>query len=809
MRDLRYALRVLAQRPGFSLVAIATLALGIGANTAIFTVVNAVLLRPLPFHDPGRLVLLVERTATVPTVTTSWENYQDWRDQSRTFEAVAAMRSFTVTMTGRHEPERLPAKMITASLLPTLGVWTQLGRGFSADDDRAGAAGVALLSESLWRRRFGGSVDVVGRAMVLDNRPYTIVGVMPPQFQLLTAADVLVPMGPWAATLPDDRSWHPGIFPVARLKAGITLSQAQAEMDVISRRLASQYPQFDHGVSAEVKPLHEYSVQNVRESLLVLAGAVGFVLLIACANVANLLLARGVGRRREIAIRSAIGATRARIAGQLLTESFVLAAAGGAAGLLLAVWSVPLLAQLAGSTATPAAPIRIDPTALAFTVSISLATGFVFGVLPALQTARVDVSAAINEGGRGPSAGRGHHRLRAVLVVSEIALATMLVVGAGLLTRALVKLQDVSPGFDPTRLLVADAPLSPATYAAPEARNRFVERVLEDLRTRPGVVRAEIGTSPPFATGGASAFHFNIAGRPPKGPEEYIITTYKAITPGFFTALSVPLRAGRQFTERDRERSQPVAIVNETFVKRFFNGSHDDALHGRIQLGGVPNDEAPLMDIVGVVGDTRQTFESDPQPTTFVPYAQYPIDVIAATYRAPVIVARASGNAADLAASVRASVRSVDADQPLVRVRTMEEAMGELVAQPRLRTQLLSLFSTIALVLSLVGVYGVMAYMAGERTHELGVRVALGANVSDIRALVVGEGARLAGSGVVAGLVGALAGARAIRSLLFGVSALDPATFVTAAVGIGVAALAATYLPARRASRVDPTVLLK
>jgi putative ABC transport system permease protein len=808
VHDLRYAWRLLASRPGFALVAILTLALGIGANTAIFTVVNAVLLRPLPYQDPDRLVLLVERTAAFPTITTSWENYQDWRDQSHSFAAVAALRTLTMTLTGVATPERVPAKMVTASLLPTLGIAPQIGRTFSKNDDKPGAAGVALVSDALWQRRFGGSTDVIGRTLALDNQLYTIVGVLPPGFQLLAAADVLLPMGPWAATLPADRNWHPGIFPLARLKTGATLAQAQAEMDLISERLATAYPEFDHGVSAEVKPLHEYAVENVRQSLLVLVAAVGFVLLIACANVANLLLARAVGRQREMAIRTAIGASRMRIALQLLTESMLLAVAGGAAGLLLAIWSVPLLARLAGATAAPAAPIGIDSAALIFTLGVSIATGFAFGILPALQTTRVNVSAAINEAGRGSAAGVGHHRLRGLLVVAEMALATMLLVGAGLLTRSLLRLQDVSPGFNPTHLLLAEAPLSPTTYATPPSRNIFVDRLLAELRTKPAVVSAEIGTAPPFS-GAGSAFHFNISGRPPKGPEEYIITNYRAVTTGFFRTLGVPVVDGRVFTDRDRDASKPVAIVNETFVRRFFNGSRDEALRAHIQIGGVPNDEAPLMDIVGVVGDTKQAFEAAPQPTTFVPYQQYPISVIAGTYRNLSILVRADGDPAALAGIVRAAVQNVDRDQPLVRIRTMEEAMADSVSQPRLRTTLLALFTTVALVLSLIGVYGVMAYAVSERTHELGVRIALGASAAEIRTLVVGQGARLAVVGIAIGIAGALLESRALRSLLFGISALDPATFVAAAIGLAAAALAATYGPARRASRIDPVNLLR
>jgi putative ABC transport system permease protein len=811
MSDLRYALRVLLARPGFSVVAVLTLALGIGANTAIFTVVNAVLLRPLPFHDPSRLMLIVERNGPfLSTVTTSWQNYADWRDQSRSFESFGAFRNLTMTLTGGNEPERVPAKMLSAAVLPALGVQASVGRVINQDDDQRGAAAVALLSDALWNRRFARSRDVVGRSITLDNQPYTIVGVLPPQFQLLQAADVYLPMGPWAATLPDDRSWHPGIWPLARLKQGVSVQQAQSEMDVISQRLAATYPTFNHNLSAEVRPLQDFAVQNVRQSLMVLVAAVGFVLLIACANVANLLLARAVGRQKEMAVRTAIGASRFRIASQLLMESLVLALAGGAGGLLLAFWSVPVLSQLAGPNASAAGDIALNPAALIFTLLMSISTGFVFGLVPAFQTARVDVSAAINESGRGAAAGVGHHRLRGLLVVVEMTLATMLLVGAVLLTRSLVKLQDVSPGFDPRGLLVADAPLSPVTYATAAARNQFVDRLRVQLRTMPGVKAADVGTALPF-TGPGSTIHFNIVGRPPKGPEDYVATGYRAVGPDYFSVLGIPILAGRTFTDRDRDRSQPVAVVNETFVKHFVGGDIADALRRRAQLGATPEDpdETPMMQIVGVVGDTRQAFESATPPTMFVPYLQNPIEVIGGLYRALAIVVKTDGDPGSLAGALRAVVRDVDKEQPLARVRTMEEAMAESVAQPRLRTTVLVLFSGVALALSLIGVYGVMAYAVSERTHEIGVRIALGAGPDDVRSLVVGQGVKLAGVGIAIGIAGALVTSRALTTLLFGVSPTDPATFVLCAVGLAIAATAAVYGPARRASRIDPAVLLR
>jgi putative ABC transport system permease protein len=811
MSDLRYAVRGLTARPGFSLVAILTLALGIGANAAIFTVVNAVLLRPLPFRDPQHLMLIVERNGPFPTTqTTSWQNYVDWRDQSRSFENFGAFRNLTMTLSGGTEPERVPAKMLSAAVLPALGVAPAIGRGFTVQDDTAGAQGVALLSDSLWRRRFGGAPGVVGSPVTLDNQPYTIVGVLPPHFQLLQEADIFIPMGPWAATLPDDRGWHPGIWPLARLKRGTTVEQAQAEMKVVSDRLGKDYPTFNRNLSADVRPLQEFAVQNVRQSLLVLAAAVGFVLLVACANVANLLLARAVGRQKEIAIRTAIGASRTRLITQLIIESVVLSVTGGAAGLILATWSVPLLARLAGSNSPAVGVIGVDRAALAFTAAVSLATGLLFGLIPALQTARVDIAAAINESGRGNAAGVGHHRLRGLLVVVEMTLATVLLVGAALLTKSLVRLQDVSPGFNPAGLLVADAPLSPVSYATSRQRNQFVDRLVPRLKQIPGVKVASVATAPPFS-GTGSTIHFNIVGRPPKGPEDYIATGYRAIGADYFLALGVPIVAGRPFTERDRDRSRPVAIVNETFVHRFFAGDRAQALRSRAQLGTTPDDEpeTPIMDIVGVAGDTRQAFEAAADPTMFVPYLQHPIDVIGGLYRSLSIVVRTDGDPAALAAGLRATVREIDREQPLARVRTMREAMTESVAQPRLRTTLLLLFSAVALALSLVGVYGVMAYAVSERTHELGVRLALGASPQDIRSLIVGEGVRLAAVGIAAGIVGALAASRALTSLLFDLSPNDPVTFAASAVALLIAAVAAAYGPARRAGRIDPVLMLR
>ncbi len=805
MRTLRHAGRFFMARPGFAAVLVLTLALGIGVNSAIFTVVHAVLLKPLPYRDPNAIVLLTERTTNLPTVTTSWLNFQDWRDQSRSFETVAAFRNLTMTLTGAAEPERIPVKMTTASLLPMLGVAPAVGRGFTTADDRPGAQGVALLSDGFWHRRFGGRT-VIGDSLTLDNQPYTIVGVLPADFQLTLPADVLLPLGPWAATLPDDRSWHPGIWPLARLKPGVALDQAQAEMRVIADRLAAQYPEFDRGVSVEVVPLHAFLVQNVRQSLLVLMAAVGFVLLIACANVANLLLARALGRQREIAIRTALGAARGRLVAELLTESVLVAIVGGAAGLLVALWTVPLLGTLASSNAPSSGAIGVDAPVLLFTFAIAVVTGVLFGMAPALQTARIDVAAAISEGGRGRTTSSGHRHLRRLLVVGEIALATMLLISAGLLTKSLARLQDATTGFDPANVLVAETPLSPGAYPAGPQRNAFVDRLLTRVAALPGVRSAAVSTAPPFS-GIGSTLHFNIEGRPPKGPEEFILSGYRAVSAAYFETLHVPLVTGRSFTEMDREGHESVAIVNATFARRFF--PNDDPLKHRIQIGALPDADTPWLRIVGVAGDTRQAFEAQPQPEMYVAYPQPQPEVIGGIYRNLSILVRSAGDPAPLAAGLRAALTEVDPNQPLVRVRTMEQAMADSVSRPRLRTVLLAIFSGVALVLALIGVYGIMAYAVSERMHEFGVRLALGASSSDVRRLVMREVATVAGPGIAVGIVGALAGSQALRTLLVGVSTTDASTFVLAMVALAVAAIIAAEGPVRRAITADPLIVLR
>ena len=567
LHDLKYGIRMLLKNPGFTIVAVLTLALGIGANTAIFTVVNGVLLRPLAYRDPSNVMLVVERNSMFATITTSYLNYKDWRDQSRSFESMEASCFTNLTLTGRGEPERFKGRYVTSGLLPLLGVTPVIGRAFLPEEDRFGGPPVAMISYSLWQTRFGGSTEWIGKTIELDSQPYTLIGVLPSGFQFLQAADIFVPFEPWAHTLPDDRDWHPGIIATARLKQGVPLDQARAEMKTITARLAKQYPEADAAVSADVVHLQDQVVQNVRPALIVLLCAVGFILLIACANVANLLLSRAASRSKEIAVRTALGASRTRVIRQLLTESVVIALLGGVLGLLLANISIPPLLRLAAGTVPDVGVVRIDRWVLFFTIAASLLTGILFGLVPALRTARLDLRETLNESGRGSTGGASSHKLRSILVVTEIALAMLLLVGAGLLLRSFERMQSVAPGFQTDHLLAADIPLSQTEYPKPEQRFQFFDQLLERTRNLPGVRSAGASSFLPM-NGNGGLIRFNIMDRPPKNASEYAAVGFRFITPKYLETIGVPLIAGRMFTDNDREKAPDVVIVNQTMARR-------------------------------------------------------------------------------------------------------------------------------------------------------------------------------------------------------------------------------------------------
>ncbi|HET7584711.1 MAG TPA: ABC transporter permease [Gemmatimonadaceae bacterium] len=803
LQDLRYALRLLARQPAFTAIAVLTLALGIGANTAMFTVVHAVLLRPLPFRDPSALVLVAEQS-NIPTITVSYQNYVDWRDQSHSFAVpLQATQAASATLTGSGEPERLPLRHVTAGLFPMLGVTPAAGRAFGENDDHAGAAPVAMISYELWQRRFNGAANVIGSVLDFDAQPYTVVGVLPQGFQILSPADVYLPFHPWGATLPDDRNWHPGIVVLGRLKPQVSRAQARTEMVAIAKHLEEQYPVYNTGTSADVVPLQARLVQNVRPALLVLLGAVSFVLLIACANVANLLLARSTARQRELAIRAAIGASRARVVRQMLTEAVLLSLAGGAAGLLLAWGALGALLKLASAALPPSIAVTMDPAVLAFTFIVAVGTGLIFGIAPALRVRNVDLRETLSDGSRGSTGGPRQLRIRGGLITAEIALAMLLLVGAGLLLQSFARLQGLSPGFKPDHLFVADLPLSPTAFSRPEQRAQFFDEVLERARALPGVRSAAAASYLPVS-GAGGIIHFNITGRPPKGPRDYIATGYRTVTAGYFPTLGIPLIKGRLFTNADNERAPAVVIINQAMAHQFFPDR--DPIGQRLQLGATASDEVPTMEVVGVVGDVVQGLGLDPTAEMYLPYRQ--ADQVLPVLRLSLVM-RTAGAPLQQTRALRSLVNQINPNQPIVNPRTMEDNMAATVAQPRFRTWLIGIFAALALLLAAVGIYGVMSYNVTQRTNEFGIRLTLGAQRADLLSAVLMDGLRLTVLGVVLGALGGLALTRVLTSFLFGVSASDPVTFVAVAVVLVVVAGVASLVPAYRATKMDPIAALR
>ena len=801
--DVRYALRRLRATPGFTFIAVVTLALGIGANTAIFTVIDAVLLRPLPYRDPAKLVLLSEHTPRFPLLSVSYQNLVDWREQSHSFTAMGAVRNLGMTLTGAGEPERLTGQMVNANIFELLGVQAIRGRTFTAEEDRAGATGVALISHGLWQRRFAAAENVVGQSLTLDNRPYTIIGILPAGLQILQQSpDIILPFEPWAKTLPDDRSWHPGILPMARLKPGVTLEEARSEMETIGKRLEQQYPEHNTDKTIIVNQMQTQMVQNVRPALLMILGAVGFVLLIACTNVANLLLARATARKREIAVRTAIGASRWRVVRLVLTESVLLALIGAGLGLLLANAAVPPLLSLGAANIPASGIVGIDSTVLVFTTLLAVVCGMLFGLAPALHMAGLDLRSALNETDRG-AVGSGVMRLRGTLVVSEVALAMLLLVGAGLLIRSFDRLSSVAPGFSVDHILIADLLVSPAAHPDKTERDAFFDRVLERAAALPGVRSAGAASFLPVS-GAGSIIHFNIENRPPRNPGEFVMANYRVASPDYLKTMGIPLLSGRHITDADREGAPPVVVINTTMAKTFF--PNESPLGKRLQLGATPDKDTPWMEVIGVVGDVKQSLASEAPTEMYVPYRQ-------AIKELPVfnlsLVLRTAGDPRTLASSLTSAVHEIDPNQPLVKIRTMEENLAASVSQPRFRTVLLTILAGLALLIAAVGIYGVMAFSVSQRTREIGTRMALGSTPGEIFQLIIGGGLRLTLVGVAIGLVAGMAFARVLSSFLFQIGLVEPLTMVAVAVLLTAVALMACYIPARRATRVDPTVALR
>ncbi len=802
-QNFKYALRRLKNNPGFTIVAVLTLALGIGANSAMFSIVNAVMLRPLPYRDPQRLVLLAEHWPQFPRLSLSYLNFKDWRDQSHSFEAVGAVRNNVITMTGIPEAERLPTQNVTANLFDLLGVNPELGRAFSDSEDKPGGPPVALISHSLWERHFSSSRDVLGKTITLDNQNYSIIGVVPSGFEILQQTpDVILPFEPWARTLPDDRSWHPGILPIARLKPGVSLEQVRSEMTVIARQLEQQYPETNTNVSALVDPMLEQVVQNVHTALWVLIGAVGLVLLIACANVANLLLVRATGRRREMAVCIALGAQRFDIIRQLLAESILVAVAGAALGLALSWVAVPLLTRLAGSSLPRSNSVSIDLSVLGFTALIALVTGILFGLAPARHSWSIDLREALNESNRG-GAVRSVLRTRAALVISEIAFAMLLLVGAGLLFKSFERLSNVSPGFSTDHILVANIVRSPTAYTDRNVRLGFFDRLFEQVGALPGV-RSVGAVSFLPVTGTGSALHFNIEGRPPHSPQEYTIASYRVVSAGYLKTLQIPLITGRWIEDRDREGAPTVVVINSGFAHTYFPNQSPIGQH--IQLGATPDPGVPWMEIVGVVSDVKQSLASESSSEMYVPYRQ--ADQVLPVLTLSLVV-RTAGDPLAQTNAIRSAVRNIDPNQPVTAIRSMQENVAQSVSEPRFRTILLSVFAGIALVLAAVGIFGVMAYSVAQRTRELGLRIALGASRGRVLQLVLINGIQLTLIGVGIGLVATFFLTRYVSSLLFNVPRYDPITLVGVVVALIIISICACYIPARRATLVDPIVALR
>jgi predicted permease len=807
LQDLRFGMRTLLKRPGFTAVAVVTLALGIGANTAIFSLVSAVLVRPLKYRDAERLVMVWEDASATgfSRDNPAAANYADWKAEQRSFEAMAATRQQTFDLTGDGEPEKLYAFGVESNFFSLLGVEPALGRTLLPGEDSADTR-VCVISNGLWQRRFGGERSIVGREVLLNGEKYTVVGVMPKGFQFeLAGVDLWTPLGLTPEQSADRNSHYLEV--VARLKPDVTPAQAETDVKAITERIANAYPNIATGLSAAVVPLREQLAGDSRRPLSVLLGAVALVLLIACANVAGVLLSRAAARRREIAVRAALGASRRRIVRQLLTESLLLGAAGGALGSLLALWAFAFLQQLVPSGMREMVELKLDLTVLLFTLGVSLLAGIAFGLAPALQASRTDLNEALKQGGARGGVGSGR-RLRGAFVVAEVALALVLLVGAGLLIQTLYRLRNQYSELRPENVLTLRTQLADNRYAEPARRAAFYEQVLSRVKSLPGVVAVGYTTAVPLTRkGGANGL--SLEGRD-NGPSSTWNANHRQVSPDYFRALGQTLREGRAFDDRDDERAQPVAAINEAMARAYWPG--ESALGKRFKVGS-PDSPEPWMTIVAVVSDVRQMGADAPvKPEMYIPYRQ------AAPYwpKAPYsfftprdLVVRTSTDPRSLVAAVRGVVHEVDAYQPVSGVRTMDEVLGVETAQRRLGMILLTAFAALALLLAALGIYGVLAFFVVQHTQEIGVRLALGARPADVLRLVVGRGMRLALVGVVIGLAASFGLARLLASLLYEVSPGDPATYALVAVLLACVALLACLVPARRATKVDPMVALR
>ena len=794
-KDITYALRMMRRTPLFTAAVILTVTLAIAANTTIFSVVNAVMLRPLPFRDPSRLVQVAEKNdkLNLPSFGSSVLNFLSWQEQAQGFEAFAAIAANNYTLTGAGEPEQLSGNRISPALTRVLGIPPIVGRDFTDEEEKPSAAPVAMIGEGLWKRRFGADPTLIGRTITLNGAPTTVVGVAPAALNLISGGDVYTPLTIDPAK--EIRLNHV-IFTVGRLKAGVSIGQAQAEMNNISVRLGRQYPEIrDWGIRL-ITIFDTFVSPDLKTGLLVLLWAVGFVLLIACANIANLLLARAATRQSEMAVRTAIGASRSRLVRQLLVESVMLSFAGGVAGLLGAAWAVRAINHTLPPNTLPVPSVEIDGTVFWFALGATIVTGLLFGVAPAMRTAKADLNIVLKSGGRG-SAARMSARLRNVLAAVELALATVLLIGAGLFIQSLANLERLRLGFNPHGVISFQLAPPTAKYPLNTKAPQLYRAVLDSLNSIPGVRGASVSSGIPFGAGNYTTHPMITTDQSVLPRDAAVPIDWRIVSPGYFKSMGIPMLQGRDFTDADGPTALPVMIISQATAKKFWGDA--DPIGRTLRRSASP---ATAFTIVGVVGDVRSTALTQESPALYYPMA-------ARVWPLMDIVVRTDSSPEALLPSIREKVRELDSELALANVRTMDQWLSNSAAQPRLNTVLLTIFASIALVIASIGIYGVIAYSVSQRISEIGVRMALGATPRDVLRLIVSEGMNVALIGIGTGLLGGLALGRAVSSLVFGVPVRDPRTFAAVAVALASVALAASVIPALRASRVDPIVALR